>query len=585
MYVKYLIFILSIFILISCEIPEQQEYKADELVKIISPRDNWNYYESRTIQLSLNIKENNILWYSDIDGFLGSGNGLFVNLHRGFHNIEAHYNGKVFSITIEIKQDIINYLEERRYLLNSQEDHININKGLWYPSVISHEGTMISFNYGNPEPQKFSAQINVNVNSQMRDFHINVENMYNLKINAKKSRAVKMRTYSVGNKKEFKVINTKEPLDEPHKINAEMIYSGDRYTIWRDEKEPINSIALKQCTDNLDKIIMPRLLNIWGEWADIDEDGKVAILFSKTINNEKLAVGFFNPKDLFITEDDPDEPSFNSDSNEMDIIYAAYPYIGDPIYNPSAISATFAHEITHLITFSQKTYNKLLQGNINANRETVYLEEGWSHLSENLCGFGISGGNIMFLKKYFEDTSKYSLCTPNAMGDIDSVGLRGAIGLFFSWLFWRQGGMEWHDSIPGIVYDRGGISFLKKLVNLNSVGWPSIGQAAGMTMDELFLEFVRDMNRQRAMNKLYTYKVDPYTKEPVEFYNNMGVLTYQGTPYNIAVSNTVTAGAYYNTLPWSFFFLEPMITEDNYTMQISSSLVIGKIYFSLVKGN
>jgi hypothetical protein len=330
---------------------------------------------------------------------------------------------------------------------------------------------------------------------------------------------------------------------------------------------------------------MPRLMHIWGEWADVDGDGKVAILFSKTINSEKTAVGFFYPKDLFMMVDNPDEPSFNSDSNEMDIIYVAYPYIGDSVYNPSSISATFAHEITHLITFSQKTYNKILEGNINANRETVYLEEGWSHLSENLCGFGISGGNIMFLKRYFDDTSNYSFCSPNAIGEIDSVGLRGAMSLFFSWLFWKHGGMGWHESIPGIVYDRGGISFLRKLVNSNSIGWQSIGQAVGITMDELFLEFVIDMNRQRAMNNLYVYKIDPYTNEPVEFYNNMGVLLYQENPYNIAIANTVTAGTRYNTLPWSFFFIEPMITEDNYILPISSSLIIGKNYLSLVKGN
>ena len=171
------------------------------------------------------------------------------------------------------------------------------------------------------------------------------------------------------------------------------------------------------------------------------------------------------------------------------------------------------------------------------------------------------------------------------MGEIDSVGLRGAVCLFFSWLFWKQGGMEWHESIPGIVHDRGGISFLRKLVNSNSVGCPSIGQAIGRTMDELFLEFVRDMNRQRAMNKLYTYKVDPYTNEPAEFYNNMGVILYQGNSHNIAISSTLTVGAHHNTLPWSFFFLEPMITENDYTLKVSSSLIIGKIYFSLVKGN
>jgi hypothetical protein len=231
MYGKYFFLIFAFFIIISCEGPIQQEEKAEELIKIISPRNDWNYYENRVVQLSLNIRSNNILWYSDLDGFLGSGNGIFVSFHRGLHTIEAHYNNTVHSIIIEIKQDIINYLEERRYLLSLQEEHININEGLWYPSIISHEGTMISFHYGNPEPKRIALQNNVNASEHLRDFHINIENMHDLKINAKKSRAVTMHSYSVEDKKEFKVLNTKEPFSEPHKINAEMIHSGDRYTI------------------------------------------------------------------------------------------------------------------------------------------------------------------------------------------------------------------------------------------------------------------------------------------------------------------------------------------------------------------
>jgi len=581
MYGKWLFIFVIFSLFISCTVPEQIE---DDIILIVSPRNDWNYYENRILQLSLNIRSSNINWYSDFDGFLGNGNGIFVNLRKGFHTIEAHYNENVYTVLIEVKQDTVEYLEERRYLISQNETRLNMNNGKWYNSIISLDSTILSFKYDNPFPKQVMAQSSIYTNNIMRDFHIPVENINELKIPVNYSRAAVSRRYNIGERKNLFVLNTNDPGSYPHEILAEMIHSGERYTIWKDYFEDIDAEALAICIANLDNIIMSRLLNIWGEWTDIDGDGKVAIMFSKTINEEKATTGFFYPKDMFLFVDDPAFPSYNPDSNEMDIVYIGYPIMEDPNYNPNSISATIAHEITHVITFSQKTYNKLHTGGGNINRETVFLEEGWSHLSEILCGFGQSGGNIMFLKKFFDDTSIYSFCSLNAMGEIDSMGMRGAISLFFSWLFWKQGGMDWHESIPGIVYDKGGISFLRRLINSDTIGWPSIGQVVGRTMDELFLDFVYDMNRQRALNTVYNYKIDPHTGEPAEFFNNMGLIMYQGITYNIAAGTPVPVNTSRNTLPWSFFFIEPMLTEDDYVFNFTTGFILGKSFISLVKG-
>jgi len=583
---KFILLLLLISLFISCENSIQEEEEEVDLTKIISPNNEWNYYENRTLQLSLNIRSNEIEWFSDLDGFLGNGNGLFVSLRKGFHNIKANYKNKTYSIGIEIKKDNVGYLEERRFLISLTDMQINITEGLWFPSVTTHDGTMIGFSYGYPEPKPiFSILADNTACSPLRDFHIPIENIENLKVKSSKARFSITASYKVGDYKDFLVLNTANTYEKPNEINGRMIHSGNRYTLWRDVNESISSSLINQIINNIDNKIMPRLISIWGEWADVDGDGKIAILLTKTINNENVSTGFFFPQDMFTVESDPNEPSYNPDSNQMDIVYVGYPIANDPVYNINTISAAIAHEITHAITFSQKTYNKLIAGNSSIKRETVFLEEGWSHLSENLCGFSVSGGNIVFLKRYFENTAIYSFCSPNAMGQMDSAGMRGAMTLFLSWLFWKQGGMEWHPTDSGVVYDRGGINFLKTLTSSDSIGWPSIGETAGKTMDDLFLEFVSAMNRQRVSNKLYEYKSDPYTGEPVEFFNNMGEFLYQGVLYNISIDTMVSANEPRNTLPWSFFFLESVSAKDNYLLPVSSRLILGKALISFIKGN
>lgn len=221
----------------------------------------------------------------------------------------------------------------------------------------------------------------------------------------------------------------------------------------------------------------------------------------------------------------------------------------------------------------------------NPPRETVFLDEGLCHLSENLCGYGLSGGNILFLNKYFEDTASFSFCAPNSNGETDSAGTRGAVCLFLSWLFWKQGGMSWDSVDQGKVFDSGGINFLKKLVNSNEIGWNSIGGILGKTMDELFLDFVYDLNKERVNTGTYSYKMDPHTGEPVEFYNNMGDLSFRGRNYNISVKNSISYGDLTSTLPWSFGFLEPVIVENESVLNINCTLTMGKTIYSMIRGS
>jgi hypothetical protein len=306
-------------------------------------------------------------------------------------------------------------------------------------------------------------------------------------------------------------------------LEAEIIYIGDRFTVWKTGGITLDTELVNNTIAVIQDIIIPKVTRIWGDWADIDGDNRISIVFCRTINEEGIATGFFNDSDFYARNNDEASTAYNPYSNEMDMVYAAIPDNENDTYNPETIYATIAHEITHLINYTHKTYQRYISGAKALTREDIFIDEGWSHLSENLCGFSVSGGNIYFLKKYFEDMTAYLYCDVNKYGQHDSAGMRGAMTLFLSWLFWKQGGMEWNPEDSRIPVDCGGITFLKKMVRLDSTGWESIGEAFGNPVDELFMEFVYELNRQNVTNKPYMPVLDPYTGQPVEFFSYMQI--------------------------------------------------------------
>jgi hypothetical protein len=562
--------------------------------QITSPLADWTYYRNRVIQLSMNTRSNNIKWYADDEGFLGSGNNLLVHLKIGCKTISAHYNGKVYEVFITVNEDVIAPLEERRYMIAAPEISLLISPGHYFPALISAEGTatLMTYGYGNESmprsmrPSGGGLPDQAGLRELKRDFHVEIPPGEEFKLN-QGSRAMgsrlamkPMAEFEVGDTRTFTVLDTTNQYNTPHSVEAELAYMGDKYTLWLPVDESIDSAAIDKCRDNLDTVIMMRLTTIWGEWTDVDDDGKIAILFSKTINDEGVALGYFNPLDILQARKEEEDIYLN----KMDIVYAALPDSDESSgYNYHAISATMAHEITHAITYSKKTYNKLVSGTI-VNREELFLDEGFSHLSENLCGFGVSGGNIAFLKKYFDNPQDYSLCMPNRAGQADSNGMRGAMCLFLSWLFWNKGGLEFDAVDPGKVYDRGGIAFLQALLKNNLTGWNSLAEVLGESMDQVFFDFVFDMNKQRARGTVYDFRKDPFSNNPVEFYNSMGNISYQSTVYAMNIKTPVLGDDKINTLPWSFFLLPAVTYTEEFNAWVKTEFSMGKIFLALVKG-
>ena len=126
----------------------------------------------------------------------------------------------------------------------------------------------------------------------------------------------------------------------------------------------------------------------FGAATDIDGNGRVAILFTPSVNAVG-ALGVFAPRDLFpATEDGCPE------SNEGEMFYMPVPDPGETINGDftskaqlsRTVNATLIHELQHVISFGRRLFV-----NNAPDFQEVWLEEGMSHIAEELLYFATSG--------------------------------------------------------------------------------------------------------------------------------------------------------------------------------------------------
>ena len=145
-----------------------------------------------------------------------------------------------------------------------------------------------------------------------------------------------------------------------------------------------------------DTLVYPLDAGTFGTPSDIDQNGKVAILFTKAVNdltpaNSPYFVGgFFHPRDIFLrtgTANDITCPT----SNEGEMFYMLVP---DPTgqvngnvrslgFVDTLTTSVLAHEFQHLINGTRRVY----VNNNFVDFEESWLNEGLSHIAEELLYF------------------------------------------------------------------------------------------------------------------------------------------------------------------------------------------------------
>jgi hypothetical protein len=136
----------------------------------------------------------------------------------------------------------------------------------------------------------------------------------------------------------------------------------------------------------------------FGGPTDLDSNGRVVAFYTRAVNelsppaSSVVTLGFFTARDLFSSA-----PASCPRSNEGEIFYMLAP---DPTgavnSNVRTVSfvrgstvGTMAHEFQHLINASRRVY---LNGTWNGTLEEVWLNEGLSHIAEELVFYRASAG-------------------------------------------------------------------------------------------------------------------------------------------------------------------------------------------------
>jgi hypothetical protein len=563
-------------LLCSCKQTGETTYIID--FAFASPKPGWTYYADNKILLAVTIDTQEITWESSEDGYLGQGNHLLTFLSPGPHTLTAQVRGAAKTGQVYIRQRETSGQGDKT-LVNYAPLEKLLPPGDYYPAVFTLDGTVTGFITEQTAKSKaLQKTLRAEDGYPLRDIRLAAPKAAGMPVRSGAARTANKPNPAIGDKRQFLVVHTISQYAAPHELEAELFYLSDTIAVWIPASAAVPQAALQKCIEAVERVVLPRVEILWGKAADIDGDGRLAILASPTINEEKAAVGFFNPADFFRRDANPASDTYNPASNEMDVIYIAVPDESNGAsYSAGSIIATIAHELTHAVTFTRKTWEPRLNGEPDAAREELFLDEGWSHLSENLCGYGVSGGNIQFLRRFFEDTALYSFCGPNRLGQEDSAGMRGAITLFLSWLFWKKGGLSWDDSDPVTLIDQGGIAFLREMIASKDTGWKNIGNASGAPTDQLFEEMIMELNACRISGAGYQYRSDAVTGEPVEFFANMGAIgntdIVVGFPRAYESAAGTTAG------PWSFMLFEPFATETETLLTISMKEQDGAVYY------
>jgi len=229
-------------------------------------------------------------------------------------------------------------------------------------------------------------------------------------------------------------------------------YVGTHAALYLDDVVPAGGFTagdLQQLASQFETVLYPIDHNAFGAESDIDSNGVVIILLTPQVNklvsspdcNTSFVTGFFFGADL--------DPSVRSQYNNGEIFYG---FVPDPSGSVSCaysvatvrqmVAVTFIHEFQHMISFNQHV---LLR---NGDTEVLWLNEGLSHLAEELGGrhydsLGIDStasqfkiGDVYNAGQYLENPSAVAMVADTGPGDLAQ---RGGAWLFVRYLVDRFG--------------------------------------------------------------------------------------------------------------------------------------------------
>lgn len=313
---------------------------------------------------------------------------------------------------------------------------------------------------------------------------------------------------SVGDTEEFRVLNSLTSLRSYATVTGRARCVEENVIIYVDtEVESTNPDDLtdadisRLCGDFNKQVVLMR--RWFGEESDVNGDGKVAALLTPQVNRlgtmgGGIITGFFLASDLYARS------SSNAISNEREIIYALVPNsrghygsitLSKEFTIENLLTAVLPHEFQHVISYNRHVFEG------EGTPEHNWLNEGLSHLTEDLVGYGqenYSRSNI-----YLKSPPSYQVAGSGSPG----LGERGAAYLFMRFLYEQHPDPE---------------MFLWRLYHSNAAGVANVEVAFDGTAEnfdqfgEFFMRWMAAVamtNRGLSADPRYVYKPRTYNSD------------------------------------------------------------------------
>ncbi|MBT3602887.1 MAG: choice-of-anchor D domain-containing protein, partial [Candidatus Latescibacteria bacterium] len=222
------------------------------------------------------------------------------------------------------------------------------------------------------------------------------------------------------------------------------------------------------------------IANMYGAPSDIDQDNKVIFLFTHLVDQVGGVAGFYSSGSLFSKDR-------GGDGNIADMMFIS------PTRESASYKSLLAHEFQHLVNFNQHVLVA------NGDAEETWLNEGLSHVAEDLVDGHIDGGNTDLVSDFMSAPNRYALTGDASLNS----GIRGAAYLFVRGLMESFG-----SDVPG------------RLVKTNKVNIANVENLSGQSFDDAYRTFTsrlflsgNNLNTQAALNYSFKYFTEPQTNQ------------------------------------------------------------------------
>ncbi|MEX1186340.1 MAG: Ig-like domain-containing protein [Gemmatimonadaceae bacterium] len=198
-------------------------------------------------------------------------------------------------------------------------------------------------------------------------------------------------------------VNAVQSCSDPIMASARLEATSAHLLIYADVNNPPNGFTTadyEAFAASFESLVWPVLTENFGEPADIDNNARVIALFTRAVNelteagSTGVVGGFFFGRDLFPKTAGGGLPACSA-SNVAEMFYLLVPDpTGSINQNPRSVDdvrritvGVIGHEMQHLINSSRRLF--ITQGALWP--ETIYMEEGLSHIAEELLFYDASG--------------------------------------------------------------------------------------------------------------------------------------------------------------------------------------------------